>query len=172
MRGNRGRRPAGEHPRRSIPACAGEPLGGVALNQVMAVYPRLCGGTLLGLPLLSLGYGLSPPVRGNPLPGGITARRRGSIPACAGEPIYSSIRENRIEVYPRLCGGTPNTYFSLNSSHGLSPPVRGNPMYSAKVFLSRGSIPACAGEPSMAIVWYSIDTVYPRLCGGTAERCR
>ena len=50
------------------------------------VYPRVCGGTQIGIPLTLPKQGLSPRVRGNPA---IMEGRwpvKGSIPACAGEP--------------------------------------------------------------------------------------
>ena len=50
--------------------------------------------------------GLSPRVRGNPMPvlGGLTLR--GSIPACAGEPWLRPKQDSLGKVYPRVCGGT------------------------------------------------------------------
>ena len=50
------------------------------------VYPRVCGGTgsaRMSLPRLA---GLSPRVRGNLSRLSEKAQRKGSIPACAGEP--------------------------------------------------------------------------------------
>ena len=52
--------------RGSIPACAGEPGGGVATAILPGVYPRVCGGTALIHAHLAEGQGLSPRVRGNP----------------------------------------------------------------------------------------------------------
>ena len=72
--------------RGSIPACAGEPRGGVAEGGTLGVYPRVCGGTRAGKPVPVEAGGLSPRVRGNPRREGRARRSRGSIPACAGEP--------------------------------------------------------------------------------------
>ena len=72
---------------RSIPAGAGEPLLCGPCNGLQPVYPRGCGGTMVGVTALSHERGLSPRVRGNlervlrVLP---FAR---SIPAGAGEPM-------------------------------------------------------------------------------------
>ena len=54
--------------KRSIPACAGEPVGSMMTRRRVSVYPRVCGGTggKPGEP--DEGMGLSPRVRGN-LPG-------------------------------------------------------------------------------------------------------
>ena len=49
------------------------------------VYPRVCGGTTATPDFPAGARGLSPRVRGNP-DGGSTWHRKGSIPACAGEP--------------------------------------------------------------------------------------
>ena len=72
--------------RRSIPACAGEPVAGTAVSMMMAVYPRVCGGTRSVDHEPDLYGGLSPRVRGNHRRRGIDRRAIGSIPACAGEP--------------------------------------------------------------------------------------
>ena len=50
---------------RSIPACAGEPALAVSIVLRAMVYPRVCGGTLIGFLNPVEGNGLSPRVRGN-----------------------------------------------------------------------------------------------------------
>ena len=119
----------------SIPACAGEPgpsvTGILPRSRFYRVYPRLCGGTE------SMATDLRAASRVYPrLCGGTTAisgqRRdgdKGSIPACAGEPILG--------------------YGAAKSTPGLSPPVRGNQALLKGRVLRAGSIPACAGEPTM-----------------------
>ena len=72
--------------RRSIPACAGEPLTLTRLAARNRVYPRVRGGTSNATCKGKKAAGLSPRARGNrfvkPPCGGIGR----SIPACAGEP--------------------------------------------------------------------------------------
>ena len=52
---------------------------------------------------------------------------------------------------------------------GLSPRVRGNlRLAPARIAVPR-SIPACAGEPQLPHCANLLKTVYPRVCGGTAE---
>ena len=51
--------------RRSIPASAGEPRPAEHPPLPSAVYPRVCGGTVLLLILAEIQQGLSPRVRGN-----------------------------------------------------------------------------------------------------------
>ena len=147
VRGN----PAGTddafHAGGSIPACAGEPGNAGAGPFWKAVYPRVCGGTLMLLTKIRRGRGLSPRVRGNP--GRVRLRQPsvGSIPACAGEPAPRTPRSSWIRVYPRVCGGTQGHGHQLQSRLGLSPRVRGNPPPRAARAPPPGSIPACAGEP-------------------------
>ena len=111
---------------RSIPAGAGEPLRCAWPIRLSRVYPRGCGGTLLGDDAGVGGQGLSPRVRGNP--DRILVGRAGkrSIPAGAGEPDRSRADPRRRRVYPRGCGGTSGRTRGASGTWGLSPRVRGN----------------------------------------------
>ena len=111
---------------RSIPACAGEPVGVGCLTVYVTVYPRVCGGTHDGWTQSLLGTGLSPRVRGNPAPRCPPGAVCGSIPACAGEPAKAGRLGLVGEVYPRVCGGTPPPGARRARYAGLSPRVRGN----------------------------------------------
>ena len=71
----------------SIPACTGEPVAFDGALAAVKVYPRVYGGTRAFLPFRSLSIGLSPRVRGNPVPEVAGYVLDGSIPACTGEPI-------------------------------------------------------------------------------------
>ena len=51
--------------------------------------------------------------------------------------------------------------------NGLSPRVRGNRLPHLFHRQMRRSIPACAGEPSQDLYERIMETVYPRVCGGT-----
>ena len=167
VRGN----PAGDMARAgvrgSIPACAGEPASSPRRTASPAVYPRVCGGTMAFQYSTSTYPGLSPRVRGNLGLASLWSWRRGSIPACAGEPgsSGSSLRTGR--VYPRVCGGTLLMEFDGAALEGLSPRVRGNrPRPDGNGCRDR-SIPACAGEPSAPPACVPGIRVYPRVCGGT-----
>ena len=70
------------------------------------VYPRVCGGTGPGCPILEAKRGLSPRVRGNRVEVNVRASEIGSIPACAGEPRARGRTGSSGRVYPRVCGGT------------------------------------------------------------------
>ncbi len=92
----------------SIPACAGEPGRVSYCTPSTPVYPRVCGGTASAGANITGAHGLSPRVRGNPRAGHVALRHRGSIPACAGEPLRAGGVASKGGVYPRVCGGTSN----------------------------------------------------------------
>ena len=130
----RGNRQAGAGPddsARSIPACAGEPLGLMAVSLAL--------------------WGLSPRVRGNLTQALLDGVGRGSIPACAGEPEPPRGPGKRPKVYPRVCGGTPLRSTTAASQPGLSPRVRGNLARGQRGQCGLRSIPACAGEPGWSV---------------------
>ena len=93
----------------SIPAGAGEPRLNSDQLPLRGVYPRRCGGTNCGATANIPTAGLSPQVRGNRSQQVCDRERAGSIPAGAGEPNWMSTSEKIRWVYPRRCGGTPNT---------------------------------------------------------------
>ncbi len=134
---------------------------------VPRVYPRVCGGTVSIKTPGSVDGGLSPRVRGNPLPPGPRPALGGSIPACAGEPAARPADAGADEVYPRVCGGTPRYPRAGLALQGLSPRVRGNRLPPACRITGAGSIPACAGEPGEPRQAAHPGGVYPRVCGGT-----
>jgi len=131
----------------SIPACAGEPAWCTLTFSRATVYPRVCGGTVHHVATGRAGTGLSPRVRGNRFVPSLTPLRKGSIPACAGEPPRYERSTPRAWVYPRVCGGTIQPTAAAKYMSGLSPRVRGNPYPRRYRTGIRGSIPACAGEP-------------------------
>ena len=130
------------------------------------VYPRVCGGACDTNRLRAGCRGLSPRVRGSLGSRGDGRRRRGSIPACAGEPapLVESGLERR--VYPRVCGGAVHEAILGGSRRGLSPRVRGSRRHDRAGHQHRGSIPACAGEPFGHAAEVALERVYPRVCGG------
>ena len=113
--------------------------------------------------------GLSPRVRGNLLSTRREGAPRGSIPACAGEPVEYEKRGRAPWVYPRVCGGTREPFNELLGYGGLSPRVRGNRAGDISPAAAAGSIPACAGEPVLNMARTERVAVYPRVCGGTGD---
>ena len=130
----------------------------------------MCGGTGIAFHVDRGNSGLSPRVRGNLRSDRHKNRESGSIPACAGEPKSGQSKDCENGVYPRVCGGTlrPDCFGFLSA--GLSPRVRGNPCMAQKSRWPSGSIPACAGEPSLFAGQGLQNKVYPRVCGGTRVR--
>ena len=68
-----------------------------------------------------------------------------------------------------MCGGTPIRHVPGSDDCGLSPRVRGNRRFCRLRRCASGSIPACAGEPSVRCSLLSVCRVYPRVCGGTSR---
>ena len=116
-------------------------------GQSLAVYPRVCGGTLGAVSQTLASSGLSPRVRGNLQEALLSEVNQGSIPACAGEPDPAAAASKTTTVYPRVCGGTEAVIEDTCDTTGLSPRVRGNHSTSPTNSCPHGSIPACAGEP-------------------------
>ena len=167
VRGNPERERLHQARARSIPACAGEPCGAPGRRPSPGVYPRVCGGTLFGLRSTDPRAGLSPRVRGNLAAERGGDPRRGSIPACAGEPPPWGRCATSARVYPRVCGGTVLSLGASPKRWGLSPRVRGNRRAAGPGHVRKRSIPACAGEPTDRPPPSTGRRVYPRVCGGT-----
>ena len=153
----------------SIPACAGEPRSGAFRGVQGRVYPRVCGGTIIRPKRRTPAGGLSPRVRGNPTAAAHYRAPARSIPACAGEPALAALGYGWRRVYPRVCGGTVEPPVVPDDPDGLSPRVRGNLHAVASHYHPVRSIPACAGEPVIAVDRRPQIAVYPRVCGGTPE---
>ncbi len=131
----------------SIPACAGEPPAAPAGRAGRRVDPRVCGGAAMISPWRTVSGGRSPRVRGSLDRLGRSETRRGSIPACAGEPASPPTGRSPCGVDPRVCGGAAKVTPEPESVTGRSPRVRGSHALANPRHDQRGSIPACAGEP-------------------------
>ena len=134
------------HPRRFIPACAGnraaDPLG----RGVQTVHPRVCGEQPLAQASGMVVTGSSPRVRG-------TARfvRRFKvtprfIPACAGNSTDRVLDLAAGSVHPRVCGEQLITVPGVRIPGGSSPRVRGTAVRWGLAYSARRFIPACAGN--------------------------
>ena len=169
MRGKPVHRQAEGGGRRSIPACAGEAGRYWASQSATPVYPRVCGGSGLTANTAYQFRGLSPRVRGKREESAAQTRRRGSIPACAGEARRTRLKTSLIKVYSRVCGGSPGEVALGHAIGGLSPRVRGKPAVRRRKRGQRRSIPACAGEATTHCTTPDSSTVYPRVCGGSSS---
>ena len=148
MRGNPSRSPCQCAAAGSIPAYAGEPPPTTSARKSAQVYPRVCGGTTEQQKSQVADKGLSPRMRGNPVPGTNKVGQTGSIPAYAGEPLAGETFLPARRVYPRVCGGTRTPALARPLARGLSPRMRGNLAGGADQRDLSRSIPAYAGEPT------------------------
>ena len=155
---------------RSIPACAGQPRSLTIIPFSCWVYPRVCGATITAPTGRGIAGGLSPRVRGNRNIYMCDTDSIGSIPACAGQPGGHVQRRRSQKVYPRVCGATSVSGWTISCGNGLSPRVRGNPAARSRLAHHRRSIPACAGQPTRRPLSSASSTVYPRVCGATSPR--
>ena len=131
----------------SIPAGAGEPTCNRLSGVVTGVYPRGRGGAVEAQAILDHVQGLSPRARGSLAHDPPHERRRGSIPAGAGEPETSFPTATATRVYPRGRGGAFAGQVDAGPQLGLSPRARGSPRSLPSCSRSEGSIPAGAGKP-------------------------
>jgi len=149
------------------PARAGEPQVPLIDQFTNRAYPRACGGTRAAAIFARDDMGLSPRVRGNPKPLAGIAGNQGPIPARAGEPQTSCHARPMTWAYPRACGGTGFSCAAAAGAAGLSPRVRGNPVFGQFGDRHPGPIPARAGEPPTGSDRRCATWAYPRACGGT-----
>ena len=109
----------------SIPACTGNPAPSRPPPSAPAVYPRVYGESASKPALTRSAAGLSPRVRGIPLPARMLRPAAGSIPACTGNPTSARPPRCRRGVYPRVYGESNARMNFPHLSKGLSPRVRG-----------------------------------------------
>ncbi len=140
-------------------------------NSARRAYPRLRGGTEWAASRPRSSGGLSPLARGNRAAACRGACAGGPIPACAGEPESDSACSGVSRAYPRLRGGTSMIYPAIHAVPGLSPLARGNLTEIPAAAVTKGPIPACAGEPTEQVSHWCCDGAYPRLRGGTLSMC-
>jgi len=133
------------------------------------VHPRVRGGTDRPWMTALETQGASPRARGNrprPTP---SSGRRGCIPACAGEPSALQLITTRLEVHPRVRGGTLARRPAPRWTAGASPRARGNRPEALRDRVGAGCIPACAGEPPRGCSEPESSRVHPRVRGGTGR---
>ena len=91
-------------PLRSIPACAGKPTSSAPISSSSRVHPRVCGEAAHEDDMRQFLKGPSPRVRGSRRLTPAQPPSRGSIPACAGKPLWPYRLPIRRRVHPRVCG--------------------------------------------------------------------
>ena len=151
-----------------IPARAGEPATTPTSRPGPRAYPRSRGGTERLARSWSWEPGLSPLARGNLVAGLGVGAQHGPIPARAGEPPCPRAAPPSGRAYPRSRGGTAKHRAAGECALGLSPLARGNLHNQAVPQVTRGPIPARAGEPPSLPLSSRRRRAYPRSRGGTA----
>ena len=131
----------------SIPARAGEPGAPAGWPGQWGVHPRAGGGTSAMAP-----------------PGG---RCQGPSPRGRGEPACARNCGVQARVHPRAGGGTITKCLKRLRKKGPSPRGRGNQRLDREGDVTKGSIPARAGEPRTRRPPPSKSKVHPRAGGGT-----
>ena len=90
-----------------------------------------------------------------------------SIPAPAGEPSRWPHLSYAAGSIPAPAGEPESRTPQQHPPPGLSPRLRGNQTRVGGQPMRPRSIPAPAGEPPAKRMSWSVDSVYPRACGGT-----
>ncbi len=135
-------------------------------------YPRAGGGAECAVELMHHRWGLSPRGRGSHLREHLERRRRGAIPARAGEPAASSGWRPAKRGYPRAGGGATAGAGNCTIGQGLSPRGRGSPPRPPVGAATIGAIPARAGEPAERRGLVIHVGGYPRAGGGAPPDLR
>ena len=150
-----------------IPAYAGQPIMKTEPFCLTRAYPRVCGATLSPCAWSSSLMGLSPRMRGNQRQAAMRLRKRGPIPAYAGQPRRWSGLVCPRRAYPRVCGATYSLDGGCVCCQGLSPRMRGNRDPFSNWANQSGPIPAYAGQPAQGAGMNRRTRAYPRVCGAT-----
>ena len=154
----------------SIPAGAGNPPTESSRRAGRRVHPRGCGESSFKLPPTKQVEGPSPRVRGIRCRTAFSGRRRGSIPAGAGNPIRRQATTVSSRVHPRGCGESTATTRCAYHRRGPSPRVRGIREDRIQKIQNHRSIPAGAGNPSRSRRPDLASRVHPRGCGESRDR--
>ena len=89
----------------------------------------------------------------------------GIIPAHAGNTLMSRPKRSLTWDHPRACGEHESLIIELVVVEGSSPRMRGTPTTTAVETLSRGIIPAHAGNTARRRVRWGTPWDHPRACG-------
>ena len=109
--------------------------------------------------------GSSPRVRGRPPRWWLSRVRSRLIPACAGQTATLPRLTGLARAHPRVCGADHSQRAGAAPSRGSSPRVRGRRLLPQLLKLSRGLIPACAGQTLNRRSARIHPRAHPRVCG-------
>ncbi len=152
----------------SIPACAGQsPTSDPRLDS-KGVHPRVRGAVAGRASDRAGGSGPSPRARGSLRRMARHVRDLGSIPACAGQSRPSPPKHDPSRVHPRVRGAVRRPNCRARRLRGPSPRARGSLSGRTRRPRRDGSIPACAGQSSCAMMSACMMWVHPRVRGAVA----
>ena len=129
-----------------IPASAGQTACPRRCATVSRAHPRECGADRRDPFDSIMRQGSSPRVRGTLRIKQITKRLLGLIPASAGQTTFKLVGTSWCGAHPRECGADGAVIEHLEEGLGSSPRVRGRRLLPQLLKLSRGLIPASAGQ--------------------------
>ena len=153
------------HPRRSIPACAGNTRWSWRRASTSTVHPRMRGEHAGFGGIAGDNDGPSPHARGTRTASQGRGGGSRSIPACAGNTGCARRKCARRTVHPRMRGEHSSARSTACSTAGPSPHARGTLDAVEVVVRGRRSIPACAGNTSPPWSRRTAIAVHPRMRG-------
>ena len=109
-------------------------------------HPRVCGEHLVSMGSGALPLGSSPRMRGTPPLFRGQQRRRGIIPAYAGNTCRTRSADSTSRDHPRVCGEHMLEIEAVGEIRGSSPRMRGTRVVADNYGLAVGIIPAYAGN--------------------------
>ena len=125
MRGKRRQQRRCDRDFRSIPAYAGQTSSRSRWNTATPVHPRVCGANGDWCQTIHPSGGPSPRMRGKLNEIWRIANDKRSIPAYAGQTLWSGMLKGGPTVHPRVCGANPKLNMRRGTSSGPSPRMRG-----------------------------------------------
>ena len=129
-----------------IPAYAGNTTSTGAPLPLTRDHPRVCGEHLVSMGSGALPLGSSPRMRGTPPLFRGQQRRRGIIPAYAGNTCRTRSADSTSRDHPRVCGEHMLEIEAVGEIRGSSPRMRGTRVVADNYGLAVGIIPAYAGN--------------------------
>ena len=111
------------------------------------------------------GLGSPPRVRGKGLISGVTSRRVGITPACAGKRSSFQPKSACTRDHPRVCGEKNRGNYLKEEKMGSPPRVRGKATGICRMSPPVGITPACAGKSTKQEKHRDKAKDHPRVCG-------
>ena len=148
-----------------IPAHAGNTPLRIGQLLICGDHPRACGEHTFYVPTLSISGGSSPRMRGTQHGEKRQMAKLGIIPAHAGNTDRHSCRSTAKRDHPRACGEHDSADITGMFQTGSSPRMRGTPPGRGCNIVSKGIIPAHAGNTSTPCARPRPRRDHPRACG-------